>query len=170
MKIFLFIFMIMAIPVVLANFAFTGSDGGTEVRTETGGDTTTQRAMFAGGCFWCMEKPFELMDGVISVTSGYAGGTTENPTYENYIAGGHIEVVEIIYDPGRVTYEDLLDVYWRQVDPTDAGGQFVDRGHGYITGVYYYDDEQRRLAEQAKTEMDQKIGRAACGERVFRSV
>ncbi len=116
----------------------------------------TQKAMFAGGCFWCMEKPFEKLDGVLSVTSGYAGGKTKNPTYKNYMSGGHIEVVEIIFDPARVSFEKLLDVYWQQVDPTDAGGQFVDRGHGYTTAIFYIDDEQRRQAEKSKNDLDQR--------------
>ena len=100
-----------------------------------------------------MEKPFEQMDGVLSVTSGYAGGTTTNPNYENYAAGGHIEVVQIVYDPQKVSFKELLDVYWRQVDPTDPGGQFVDRGHAYTTAIYYFDEEQRTLAEQSKKEL-----------------
>ncbi len=115
--------------------------------------TALDKAMFAGGCFWCMEKPFKELDGVVSVTSGYAGGSTEHPTYRNYHQDGHIEVVEIVFDPRRVSYEKLLDVYWRQVDPTDAGGQFVDRGHGYITTIFYYSEEQRKLAEQSKYDL-----------------
>lgn len=111
------------------------------------------KAMFAGGCFWCMEKPFESLDGVVSVVSGYAGGTTKNPTYENYIGGGHIEVVEITYDPKKISYQKLLDVYWHQVDPTDAGGQFVDRGYSYSTAIFYNSDEQRRLAEASKADL-----------------
>ncbi|MCB2216063.1 peptide-methionine (R)-S-oxide reductase MsrB [Desulfofustis glycolicus] len=107
-------------------------------------------ATFAGGCFWCMEGPFERLDGVVSVTSGYSGGHTENPTYENYARGGHLEVVEVSYDPQKIGYEELLDVYWRQVDPTDAGGQFVDRGHGYTTAIFYHDERQRRLAEESR--------------------
>lgn len=106
----------------------------------------TAKALFAGGCFWCMEKPFEVLDGVISVTSGYAGGTSENPTYENYGAGGHTEVVQIVYDPQKVSYGKLLDTFWRQIDPTDPGGQFVDRGREYVSAIFVYDDEQRRLA------------------------
>ena len=92
--------------------------------------TETQQAIFAGGCFWCMEKPFEQLDGVHAVESGYSGGTSANPTYQDYSAGGHIEVVRVVYDPKVISYGKLLDTYWRQVDPTDAGGQFVDRGHG----------------------------------------
>ena len=101
-----------------------------EMQTMSDNTITKERAIFAGGCFWCMEKPFEELDGVLSVTSGYSGGSTENPTYENYSAGGHIEVVEIVYDPARVSYDKLLDVYWHQVNPTDPGGQFVDREIG----------------------------------------
>lgn len=112
-----------------------------------------QRALFAGGCFWCMESPFEKLDGVISVTSGYAGGTTDNPTYENYGAGGHIEVVQVVFDPKRVSYQRLLEVFWRQIDPTDGGGQFVDRGHSYTSAIYYYDETQRAQAEQSKKEL-----------------
>ena len=117
-------------------------------------DGQTQQALFAGGCFWCMEKPFESLDGVISVTSGYAGGTTDNPTYENYGQGGHIEVVQIVYNPEKVSYGRLLDTFWRQIDPTDAGGQFVDRGHEYISGIFVYDDEQRRLAMASKKKLE----------------
>ena len=113
-------------------------------------DETEQRATFAGGCFWCMEKPFEELDGVRAVVSGYAGGTTENPNYNNYMSGGHIEVVEIVFNPEKITYQELLEVYWRQVDPTDPGGQFVDRGHAYSTAIFFHNDEQQRLAEASK--------------------
>ncbi len=108
-----------------------------------------QRATFAGGCFWCMEPPFEALDGVVSVTSGYTGGATKNPNYENHAAGGHLEAVEIVYDPKKVSYEKLLDVFWRQIDPTDANGQFVDRGHSYTTAIFYHDETQKRLAEES---------------------
>jgi peptide methionine sulfoxide reductase msrA/msrB len=109
-----------------------------------------QRALFAGGCFWCVAPPFTQVDGVLSVQSGYAGGTTDHPTYENYSAGGHIEVVEVVYDPRRVAYERLLEIFWRQIDPTDAGGQFVDRGHAYSTAIFYFSEEQRQEAEASK--------------------
>lgn len=114
--------------------------------------------MFAGGCFWCMEAPFEKMDGVYDVVAGYAGGTTTNPTYENYGSGGHIEVVEVTYDPEKITYEQLLKIFWQQIDPTDQGGQFVDRGHGYSTAIFYYDETQRVAAERSKEQLKkQKI-------------
>ena len=111
----------------------------------------TEKALFAGGCFWCMEKPFEALEGVLSVTSGYAGGTTKNPTYQDYGEGGHIEVVQIVFDPAKIAYTRLLDTFWRQIDPTDGGGQFVDRGHSYSSAVFYYNDEQKRQAEESKS-------------------
>ncbi len=110
----------------------------------------TRQALFAGGCFWCMEKPFEQLRGVLAVESGYAGGTTANPSYEDYGKGGHIEVVRITYDPKLINYNTLLDTFWRQIDPTDAGGQFVDRGHSYISAIFALDEEQRKLAEASK--------------------
>lgn len=125
--------------------------GGAEQKLPSSQDSNAQQtALFAGGCFWCMESPFEKLDGVLAVESGYAGGTTVNPTYENYAAGGHIEVVRVVYDPKRVSYQQLLDTFWRQIDPTDAGGQFVDRGYGYISAIFFLNDEQRLLAEQSK--------------------
>ncbi len=113
------------------------------------------RATFAGGCFWCMEPPFEKLDGVKEVVSGYTGGEEVNPTYQEVSSGrtGHLEAVEVIYDPARVSYETLLAVFWRQVDPTDGGGQFVDRGPQYRTAIFTHDEEQRRLAERSKEEM-----------------
>jgi peptide methionine sulfoxide reductase msrA/msrB len=116
----------------------------------------TRTAVFAGGCFWCMEKPVEELDGVISVTSGYSGGRTENPTYQDYGEGGHLEAVEVIYDPTQISYRELLDVFWRQIDPTDPGGQFADRGRSYTTAIFYLDEEQKRLAEQSKAALEEK--------------
>lgn len=122
---------------------------------ETMSSSGTAKALFAGGCFWCMTEPFEKLNGVISVTDGYAGGTTENPTYHNYAEGGHIEVVQVVYDPKKITYGHLLNTYWHQIDPTDPGGQFVDRGHAYISAIFVYNDEQRRLAEASKKEAEE---------------
>jgi peptide methionine sulfoxide reductase msrA/msrB len=102
-----------------------------------------------------MTKPFETQEGVISVTAGYAGGTTENPTYHDYGRGGHIEVVEVVYDPEKISYGKLLDTFWHQIDPTDTGGQFVDRGHEYISSIFVYNDEQRRLAEASKKRLEE---------------
>ncbi len=109
-------------------------------------------ATFAGGCFWCMEPPFRKLNGVVDVISGYTGGDTENPTYEQVTAGGtgHIEAVEIIYDESLISYESLLEVYWRQINPTDDGGQFVDRGYSYTSAIFYHDEVQRELAESSK--------------------
>ena len=100
-----------------------------------------------------MVPPFEKLQGVTSVVSGYTGGRTKNPTYENYAAGGHVEVVEITYDPARISYQKLLDVFWRQIDPTDGGGQFVDRGPQYRSVIYYLNDEQKRLAEKSRADL-----------------
>lgn len=106
-------------------------------------------ATFAGGCFWCVESDFEKVDGVLEVISGYTGGHKENPTYEEVSSGrtGHVEAVQVIYDRSKVSYEQLLDVFWRHIDPTDPEGQFVDRGSQYKSAIFYHDEEQRRLAE-----------------------
>lgn len=113
-----------------------------------------KKATFAGGCFWCMEKPFEGLKGVVAVISGYIGGTTTDPDYQTYVAGGHMEAVEIVYDPQLTSYNTLLDVFWHQIDPTDPDGQFVDRGRAYATAVFYHDAEQQRLAEQSKRDLE----------------
>ena len=108
----------------------------------------TETAVFAGGCFWCTESDFEKVDGVIEAISGYTGGNLPNPTYKQVSAGGtgHVEAVKVIYDPGKVTYEQLLDAFWRHVNPTDQGGQFVDRGSQYRSVIFYANEEQRALA------------------------
>ncbi len=113
-------------------------------------------AIFAGGCFWCMEKPFEQVNGVSAVISGYSGGKSSHPTYKDYGRGGHIEVVKVIYDPRKVSYESLLDIFWHQINPTDAGGQFVDRGHEYSSAIFYLNNEQRRIAIRSKAGMDRR--------------
>ncbi|RME53764.1 peptide-methionine (S)-S-oxide reductase [Candidatus Woesearchaeota archaeon] len=113
----------------------------------------TATATFAGGCFWCMEPPFENLPGVISVTSGFAGGTTPNPSYKDVSSGktGHVEAIQVTYDPTVVSYEKLLDVFWRQIDPTDPGGQFADRGAQYATAIFYHTEEQRKQAQKSKS-------------------
>ena len=108
------------------------------------------KATFAGGCFWCMQPPFEKIPGVVHVDAGYIGGKGGKPTYEDYAEKGYIEAVQITYDPAKVSYPKLLDVFWHQIDPTDAGGQFVDRGPQYKTAIFYHDQEQKRLAEDSK--------------------
>ena len=112
-------------------------------------------ATFAGGCFWCMEPPFDRLDGVVSTTSGFAGGTTANPSYREVAYGrtDHTEVVQVTYDPKVVSYDKLLDVYWRNVDPLDGSGQFCDRGSQYRPAIFVHNDAQRRLAEQTKEEV-----------------
>jgi len=114
------------------------------------------KATFAGGCFWCMEPPYDKLDGVVSTTSGYTGGQKANPTYREVSAGvtGHTEAVQVVYDPKKVSYEKLLDVFWRNVDPTDSGGQFCDRGGQYRTGIFYHDEEQQRLAQASKAALE----------------
>lgn len=116
-----------------------------------------EKAVFAGGCFWCMVHPFDEMDGVEAVISGYTGGDTENPTYEEVKTGttGHTEAVEITYDPEKITYQQLLDIYWSSMDPTDATGQFFDRGSSYRPVVFVNSPEQRELAEASKEALDQ---------------
>ena len=109
-----------------------------------------ETATFAGGCFWCMEKPFEQLNGVLDVVSGYTGGTGPDPTYQDYAAKRHLEAVQITYDPSKISYEELLNVFWRQIDPTDPRGQFVDRGRAYRTAIFYHDEQQKKLAEQSK--------------------
>ncbi len=130
------------------------------VQSVVSAKTKPEKATFAGGCFWCMEHPFEEIDGVLNVISGYTGGNKKDPTYKEVSAGvtGHVEAVQITYDPARVTYPRLLDVFWMQVDPTDQGGQFVDRGAQYTTAIFYNNEEQRRLAEESKTNL-QNSGR-----------
>ncbi|MCF8063268.1 MAG: peptide-methionine (R)-S-oxide reductase MsrB [Deltaproteobacteria bacterium] len=116
----------------------------------------TRQATFAGGCFWCVEADLEKVDGVIEAVSGYTGGSVEDPTYEQVSSGdtGHLEAVQVLYDPSRISYDELLDVFWRHVDPTDPGGQFVDRGAQYRTAIFYHDDEQKRLAEASKKALE----------------
>ena len=120
------------------------------------GADAEEKATFAGGCFWCMESPFERLKGVKEVISGYTGGHRENPTYEEVSAGGtgHLEAIQIIYDPFVTTYEELLDVFWKQIDPTDQYGQFVDRGQQYTTAIFYHNEEQRKIAEKSKEKLD----------------
>lgn len=117
--------------------------------------TATETATFAGGCFWCVQGAFAKAPGVVKATSGYTGGSGQNPTYENYMQSGHIEAVQVLYDPAKVSYEQLLEVFWRQIDPTDPGGQFADRGPHYRSVIFYHDDQQRRLAEKSKDDLAQ---------------
>ena len=119
--------------------------------------TNYELATFAGGCFWCMVEPFEEMPGIQSIVSGYTGGEKPYPTYEEVISKttGHVEAVQITFDPNVFPYTKLLDLFWRQIDPTDAGGQFFDRGDTYITAVYYHNEEQEKLAEESRKELEE---------------
>ena len=123
----------------------------------TAEETQHAKATFAGGCFWCVEEAFEKVSGVISATSGYTGGNVDNPTYRQVTSGqtGHAEAVEVIYDPAQITYEQLLDVFWRNVDPTVVDRQFCDFGDQYRTAIFVHGDEQMRLAEASKKALEE---------------
>jgi methionine-S-sulfoxide reductase len=134
------------------NMAHAGEQG----KGPTAVPQKKETATFAGGCFWCMEPPFEKLKGVDAVISGYTGGHTENPKYEEVSAGttGHAEAVEVHYDPAQITYAELLDVFWRNIDPTTRDRQFVDSGSQYRTAIFYHNEEQKRLAEESKKKLD----------------
>ena len=134
---------------VFASLMVIAGSGGVEAQTRS-------IAIFAGGCFWCMEPPFDKVDGVISTTSGYTGGTKVDPTYKEVSGGrtGHYEALQVEYDPARVTYQRLLEVFWRNVDPLDANGQFCDRGGQYRSAIFAADDSQRALAQASKAALD----------------
>ena len=116
-----------------------------------------EKATFSGGCFWCMQPPFDNLEGVISTTVGYTGGLENNPTYDVVCLGRteHLESVQIVYDPSLISYEKLLDVFWLNVDPTDGGGQFVDRGMHYRTAIFYHSEEQKTTAQESKKKLEQ---------------
>ncbi len=117
--------------------------------------TASETATFGGGCFWCMVQPFETTPGILEVISGYAGGTGENPTYKDYAQKGYVEVVQVTFDPQKVSFDTLLDTFWRQIDPTDAGGQFYDRGPHYRPVIFYHNLEQKKLAESSKQKLQE---------------
>jgi peptide-methionine (S)-S-oxide reductase len=119
-------------------------------------DIPLEKATFAGGCFWCMEPPFDHLEGVISTTAGYTGGNKKNPTYEEVSSGttGHAESVQILYDPSRISYARLLDVFWHNIDPTVKNRQFCDEGNQYRSAIFYHSEEQRRLAEESKKALE----------------
>ena len=154
------ILLLLALAALAAAVLAAAAEKETTTMSETNQELA--RAIFAGGCFWCMEPPFEKLDGVHAVISGYIGGHQENPTYQEVSAGrtGHAEAVEIRYDPAKVSYATLLEVFWRNIDPTDAGGQFVDRGSQYRSGIFFLNEEQQRLAEASKQAL-QASGRFA---------
>ena len=160
MKLIFFIAMLLIFEV----FALGGQHSGANPTSDKAkGDVMNEKqerlstATFAGGCFWCVESDFEKVEGVIEVISGYTGGHKDNPTYEEVSRGdtGHAEAVQVLYDPEQVSYQKLLEVFWRHVDPTDPGGQFVDRGSQYRAAIFYHDDEQRRMAEESKKALEE---------------
>ena len=126
----------------------------------------TETAIFAGGCFWCMEPPFDKLNGVVSTTSGYTSGHQKNPTYRQVSAGtsGHTEAIEIVFDPKKVSYEKLLEVFWLNIDPLNGKGQFCDFGSQYRTGIFYVDDDQQKLAEKSREEIIEKLGKPVATE------
>ena len=154
MKVYNTLFLIGMIAMTLTGCKNAGENSQAETGRKNLSDQQNPPAIatFAGGCFWCMEAPFEKIDGVVRVVSGYTGGTLENPTYEQVSSGrsGHLEAVQIAYDPIKVSYEQLLTVFWRQIDPTDGGGSFVDRGPQYRSAIFTHDDAQKQAAEQSK--------------------
>ena len=141
----------MLIGIAIAGYAQTPKPA-----TKAAPNPAHARAIFAGGCFWCMEPPYDKLDGVISTTSGYTGGQKKNPTYEEVSSGrtGHTEAVEVVYDPKKVSYQKLLDVFWRNIDPTVRDEQFCDHGSQYRTGIFYVNEEQKRLAEASKAALE----------------
>ena len=144
-----FLSVLFLFPLLAA--AAAPSDG-----AQPGGGRNLARATFAGGCFWCMEPPFDKLEGVVSVTSGYTGGQRKNPTYEEVSSGstGHAEAVQVAYDPAKVSYRTLLGVFWRNVDPTVRDRQFCDVGTQYRTAIFWHDEEQRREAEASRAELE----------------
>jgi methionine-S-sulfoxide reductase len=151
------------LPVILL-LLFSGEASRIPADRENEGHNMTtgkvETATFAGGCFWCMQHPFDMLEGVIETSVGYTGGHTKDPTYQEVSSGetGHAEAIEITYDPSQISYAELLDVFWRNIDPTTNGRQFVDVGTQYRTAIFYHDGEQRRLAEVSKTQLE-KSGR-----------
>ena len=143
---------------VAINSAFSEDTNATGINTE--------KAIFAGGCFWCMEPPFDKLDGVISTTSGYTDGHQKNPTYKQVSAGGsgHTEAIEIVFDPAKVSYEKLLEVFWLNIDPVNAKGQFCDFGTQYRTGIYYLNDEQQKLAVVSLKSIKSKLNKPVATE------
>jgi peptide-methionine (S)-S-oxide reductase len=130
------------------------------------GSAQTAKATFAGGCFWCMEPPFDELDGVISTTSGYIAGKTKNPTYEQVSSGttGHTEALQVVYDPKKITYDKLLEVFWRNIDPLAANGQFCDLGSQYRSGIFYHDGNQKSAAEKSKKSIQTRFKQTVATE------
>jgi peptide-methionine (S)-S-oxide reductase len=143
-------FITLSLALIAGATVMAGSDSMSKAMEK--GASHTEKATFAGGCFWCMEEPFDKLPGVVSVTVGYIGGTVKNPTYKQVSAGrtGHTEAVQIVYDPSKFEYGKLLDIFWHNVDPTVRNRQFCDTGSQYRTGIFYHSEEQGRLARKSK--------------------
>jgi peptide-methionine (S)-S-oxide reductase len=152
MKIQLLLTILVTGSVLVATLVISVYSGYAE-STEASGRS---RATFAGGCFWCMQPPFDRLEGVISTTVGYTGGHKANPTYEEVSTGGtgHAEALQVIYDPGKISYSELLDVFWHNIDPYDAEGQFCDRGNQYRAAIFTHSQEQKTLAERSKEKLE----------------
>jgi len=144
---------VMGMLVLAGGWAIGGMNDSSEMQ----GKGSKAKAIFAGGCFWCVEEAFEKVDGVVSATSGYIGGETPNPTYKQVSAGGtgYAEAVEIVFDSEKVTYQQLLDVFWKNIDPTTPDQQFCDRGDQYRSAIFYLDETQKQLAEESKQRIEQ---------------
>ncbi|HEU6437311.1 MAG TPA: peptide-methionine (S)-S-oxide reductase MsrA [Nitratidesulfovibrio sp.] len=153
--------LLLATALLLPAPARAAQDATPQPPTGTTPVGATATAVFAGGCFWCMEKPFDLLDGVLETTSGYTGGNVDSPTYKQVSSGltGHAEALRVTYDPAKVTYEALLDVFWRNVDPLDADGQFCDRGGQYRSAIFVADPAQRSAAEASKKAIEARLGK-----------
>jgi peptide methionine sulfoxide reductase msrA/msrB len=156
MKKFLIIIIVILFGAVMAGFQSTAQQKSEKSTTMNDENGNLKIATLAGGCFWCVESDFEKVNGVVKAVSGYTGGKQENPTYKEVSAGGtgHVEAVQVYYDPARISYKEVLDVFWRHVDPTDPDGQFVDRGAQYRTAIFYHDDEQLEIARASKKELE----------------
>jgi peptide-methionine (S)-S-oxide reductase len=165
MKIQKFLDAVLSLGMILASAAVANG------ASQSTGRGETAKATFAGGCFWCMEPPYDKLDGVISTISGYTGGKKKNPTYEEVSAGntGHAEAVQITYDPKKISYEKLLDVFWHNVDPLAANRQFCDVGSQYRTAIFYHDETQKRLAEESKKAIAKRFKEAIVTEIVAAS-
>ncbi len=147
---------VIVFSALVAGAASPGVSAATSQNESASGSVTLEVATFAGGCFWCVESDFDGVPGVVRTVSGYTGGHVENPTYKQVSSDttGHREAVQIFYDPGRIAYADLLEIFWRTVDPTDAGGQFCDRGTSYTTAIFANSDAQEKLAQASRSMLE----------------
>lgn len=148
--------LLLFVGLLLITVLLTGTSGSADAAGQPTAGRLPETATFAGGCFWCMQPPFDKLAGVISTTAGYTGGRKKNPTYEEVSAGwtGHAESVEIVYDPAKISYEKLLDVFWHNIDPTTRDRQFCDVGNQYRTAIFYHDEKQKKLAEESRRALE----------------